>query len=335
MDVLIAFVTTNDPWPPNKNKEGPAQTVTAAKALNPQFVHLIYTDSTSGNFQDTEAFLKKGLNPMPLQIQGHKLDLDDPTDYHRLMKLMPPLLKGIRKQHPGGRFYLVSGLAQPRIIFALCLTSQVLDGALLEVQRPDPTDPWPATPEGYQQRLEELDLSFFEHFREIFREQYEAIRLRLDLNTQQAWLDKHKMDLRAVTRGRPAPEGFRPRPFQTLVLLAAKKRYGAGDDIVPKALIRRTAYSDQSDVKAAVNIRRALDSLNRQARRLTEDSPQPFDPLIQDVKRGGKPIGSYRLTDKLSPADETIKFVGDLRVYLQSMGVARSDLQSLFPDLPR
>jgi len=83
-----------------------------------------------------------------------------------------------------------------------------------------------------------------------------------------------------------------------------------------------------------VNIRRALDSLNRQARRITAASKRiPLDPLIIDVVRGNRLIGVYRLTQKLDPADETIEFKGDLWNYLLKMGLSSSDLRSLFPEL--
>jgi hypothetical protein len=115
-----------------------------------------------------------------------------------------------------------------------------------------------------------------------------------------------------------------------LVLLAAKKRYGS-DDQVDKDLIFKTAYSDQKHQNAVVNIRRALNSINGQARRL---SKPPLKDLILDVKHGRRPTGIYRLTDELTPADETIEFIGNVRDYLRKMGVPPSDLSSLFPDLP-
>ncbi len=336
MDVLIAFVTPSDPQSKNPNRPGPAQTVTAAKALEPDCIHLLYTSLTKPNMEETKEFLSKDPKLKKTEIIAHKLDLPDARDYQRLKELVPDLLKSIRYQHPGGRFHLVSGHPQMRMIMALCLASWVLDGSLYEVENPDPANPWPKVREGYQQRLKVMDTSIFEYFRELSRRQLQAVRLRIDLALQQAWLDGNRLDLRSTTSRRGLPGDRRSRAFALLVLLAAKKRYGGVSDVVPKALIRATAYSDQSEASAPVNIRRAIHSLNRQARRLTAGAKKPLDPLIVDVKRGGRSIGCYRLTNRLNPPDETIEFVGDLHQFLKRLGVKVSghDARVMFPNLP-
>jgi hypothetical protein len=338
-DVLIGFVTTSDPG----SDRGPANIITVAKAKLPQVIYLLYTDATQANRDALHRWIKADPELANLTIRDSKLDLPDVTDYERLASLLPEKVEEISKQHPGAHFHLASGLPQARIVFALCLHALPLTGTLWEVNPPEPFKPRPyqAPPSPKldrrvcEQRLERWPTAIFDAFRNMLLERYKAVRLRFDLHAKWAWLDGKPMDLRAATRRRGEPGNFRPRTFQTLVLLAAKKRYGLGDDHVPKTLIFKTAYSDQDESNAAVNIRRALESINRQARRITESSGRtPLDPLILDVTRGGRPIGIYRLTNKLNPPDETIEFVGDVRDYLQKMGMSHSDLSSLFPGLP-
>lgn len=332
-DVLIGFVTTSDPG----SEPGPANIITVAKAKLPQVICLLYTDTTQANYVALCEWLKADRDLAGAKVREFKLDLPDVTDYERLATLLPEELKRISKNHPGAHFHLVSGLAQARIIFALCLHSQLLTGTLWEVNPPEPPKPRPykvPPPQeldrrACEQRLEPWPTAIFDAFREELIKRYKAIRLRIDLLTKQAWLDDRQLDLRAATpRGGGSPQH---RTFRTLVLLAAKKLYGGGDDIVPKRLIKATAYSDQSEVNASINIRRAIYSLNRQARRLTEKASKPLDPLIVDVKRGGRPIGCYRLTNHLNPPEETIEFVGNLRQSLSEMRI--SNLRAIFPFL--
>lgn len=335
-DVLIGFVTTSDPG----SERGPANIITVAKAKLPQVIYLLYTEATRANREALLKWLQADEDLSSINVPDWpQLDLPDVTDYARLATLLPEELKKIGRQQPGAHFHLVSGLAQARIVFALCLHAQLLTGTLWEVNPPELHKPRPyvAPPpqkldrQACEERLERWPTAIFDAFRTMLLERERAIRLRIDLRTEQAWLDGSPLDLRAATAQRGEAGKTSPRTFKTLVLLAAKKRYGL-DDRVPKRLILKSAYSDQNEVNAAINIRRALESINRQARRLTERSSRPLDPLILDVKRGGRPVGIYRLTDKLSPPDETIEFIGDVRDYLREMGV--SDLSALFPDLP-
>jgi len=338
-DVLIGFVTTSDPG----SERGPANIITVAKAKLPQVIYLLYTDTTQANRDALHEWLRADRELAEVEVRDLKLDLPDVTDYGRLATLLPEELKKISKSHPGAHFHLVSGLAQARIIFALCLHSQLLTGTLWEVNPPEPPKPRPykAPPpreldrQACEQRLERWPTAIFDAFREKFLERYRAIRLRIDLPARQAWLDNRRLDLRAAAPRRGEGDTPQPRTFGLLVLLAAKKLYGGGDDIVPKALIKETAYSDQK-AHAPINIRRAIHSINRQARRLTEGAAKPLDPLIVDVKRGGRPIGCYRLTNRLNPPDETIEFVGDLRQFLEQIGVKLSSpgARSMFPNLP-
>jgi len=338
-DVLVGFVTTSDP----ATERGPANIITVAKAELPQVLYLLYTKETEENLKALIEWIKFDEELAKAQVNPILLDLPDPTNYETLSFLFHEKLKEIGEKHRGVYFHLVSGLPQARIAFALCLYALPrIKGMLWEVNppRPSPTRPYQAPPpkklerDKCKGRLERWPISIFEEFRKILLEEIATIRLEINLNTEQALLDGERLDLRPSTRRRGEAGPVRPRTFQTLVLLAAKKRYGAGNDEVPKKLILQTAYSDQTERNAAVNIRRALDSLNRQARRITQASKRtPLDPFIIDVVRGNRLIGVYRLTHKLDPADETIMFEGDLWNYLLKMGLSSDDLRSLFPEL--
>lgn len=305
MKVLIAFVTTNDPW--SDKPGGPAQTVTAALALNPGAIHLIYTQITRNNYNRTIEYLKQCCNDIILY--PHFLELADVTDYRQLKKLIPDTVKSIRKEHPGGNFYLVSGLPQARFIFSLCLTAQVIDGVLIEVQRPEKDDPWPKNSSGYSKRIEELDLEFFNYFRQLFLEKYKAIRLKLDLETEEMLMDDKPFDFRA----RATDESITPsrRAFKLMVLLAAQKIYG-NKSFIPKAIITKHIYRDTDN--PGINIPRTIAKINAQARTITKKSSRPFDSLILSDRNG-----HYWLADNLSPADETIEISGNLVDYLKSM----------------
>jgi hypothetical protein len=339
-DVLIGFVTTSDPG----TDRGPANIITVAKAKLPQVIYLLYTDATEANRDALRAWIEADPELADLTVRDSKLDLHDVTDYEKLASLLPHEVKEISRQHPGAHFHLVGGLPQARIVFALCLHALPLSGTLWEVNPPQPSKPRPyqmpppqkLDRKACERRLERWPTAIFDAFRTMLIERSKAVRLRLDLRAERAWLDGQALDLRASTKQRGEAGDARPRTFQTLVLLAAKKRYGLENDTVPKSLIFQTAYHDQSKSNAAVNIRRALDSINRQARRITEIRGRTLiDPLILDVKRGAQAVGIYRLTDKLNPPDETIEFVGDVRTYLEEMGVPHGDCSSLFPDLPQ
>lgn len=73
MDVLIAFVTTSDPWSERMGKDaGPAGTVTAAKALLPEAVYLLHTNDTAENMRRTKEFLERELTPCPRNPEAYK-----------------------------------------------------------------------------------------------------------------------------------------------------------------------------------------------------------------------------------------------------------------------
>lgn len=335
-DVLIGFVTISDPG----TDRGPASIITVAKAKLPQVIYLLYTDATQANRDALLTWIQADSELAKLQVIDSLLDLPDVTDYQKLASLLPEKLKEISRKYPGAHFHLVSGLPQARIVFALCLYALPITGTLWEVNPSELSKPRPYQPplpqkldrKACERRLERWPTAIFDAFRDMLIERYQAIRLLLNLQTEQAWLDNNLLDLRAR---QDREGGVRPRTFQLLVLLAAKKCYGLENDHVPKALILQTIYSGQSKTNAAVNIRRALDSINRQAHRITKGTDRPLDPLIIDVPRGNKPIGIYCLTDKLNPPEVTIKFIGDVRTYLrEKIGVSSSNLSLLFPNLP-
>jgi hypothetical protein len=328
MDVLIGFVTQSDPW--QKEEEGPASIVTAARALCPGYIYLLYSESTQENAKRTREFLEKswfGVNPkLP---SWHKLELPNPTDYNRLKETIPDNLMQIKRSHPGARFHLVGGLAQARMTLGLCLSAGVINGICWEVERPNPKEPWPHRSEGYQSRLKEVDPAFFHHFRELFMQQFKRVRLRLDTDQHRAeLLDQGKtmpLDLRA-------PDGHF-RTFAILALLAARKCYGGGQDHLYKRDLKRTVFKDiASDVNQTINIPRDIRSINKQAKEWTRETAFVLDPLIAPLGKGS--VMCYQLTDALDPGEETIDFrTSDLRGFIRRYFTEEAECKELFPHL--
>jgi hypothetical protein len=311
MDILIAFVSNHDP----QSSRGPAQTVTAAKAIEPQHICLLYTDKTELSCQKTVDWLSRDLAFKNTLVHTYRLDIPDARDYGRLSDVLPNVLEGIRREYRGS-FYLVSGHPHVRLVMGLCLNAYVMDGNLLDVLDPDPENPFPNGKKGYQERVLAMDLGIFEKFRERARRRWQNIRLNLDLSARRAFLDNKPFDLRATRSSDGGPP--RHRTFELLVLIAAKKRYGQPDDLITKPYIAKNIYSGIG--YCGVNIRRAIDSLNRQARRLSRKSGVPLDPMICGLEQEEHSTGSYRMTDKLAPVEEAINFTGDLHVFLTEIG---------------
>lgn len=339
-DVLIGFVTTSDP----ASERGPANIFTVAKAYRPQVAYFLHTRETKPNFQSLCEWFAQDPDLRETMIVNEDwlcLDLPDITDYGKLAELLPPVLEDIGRRHPGANFHLVSGLPQVRIVFALSVFAQCLPGAakLWEVVPPVTSRPsafvappfQPLSAEECAKRLKVWPTAIFGYFDGLLHERYQRFRLTINVRTEQAWLDNALLDLRARPPKKGEPGVPRPRTFQLLLLLAAKKRYGGGEDMVTKALVKRLLYNDQH--YANVNIPRALESLNRQAARLTEKSARGPLPHLVEMKRG-----VYRLTGRLAPAAETIHFVGGpelLREYLRNkVGIREPEMRSLFPGLP-
>lgn len=308
MDIVVAFVTKHDP----ESDRGPGQTVTAAKAIEPQQICLLYTDKTESECQNTSSWLSRDATLKNTPVTSYKLDIPDARDYKRLSDVLPTVLEEIRRKYRGA-FYLVSGHPHVRLVMGLCLSAYVMDGNLLDVRDPDPENAFPDDREGYRKRLSDMDLGIFEQFRELGRRHWQDVRLNLDLPAKRAFLDNKPFDLRAT---RPLGGGEpRPHTFELLVLLVAKKKYGRPDDTITKPYIAKTVYSGVR--YCSVNIRRAIESLNRQARRLSRKSPSPLDPLVCEL---GHHTGAYKLTDALNHVEGTVNFVGDLREFLTEIG---------------
>lgn len=304
MKVLIGFVSKSDPWPEGKQSEGPAQIVTAAKALTPDAIYLLHTASTINNARQTKEFLAKELPSSKIDnSKDFFLELPDPTDYQQLKVLFPAILKKISRLHPGSNFYLISGLAQARFIFALCLNSLVLNGELIETNRPDKNCPWPDKKDDYFKRLEVLDLEFFSYFRDLFIEKYQLTRLKINLNDEEVLLDGKRFDFRK--------RYIENRSFLILVLLSALMRYGDKNAALTKNMIAKHVYKNEGAYD--VNIPRIINSINKQAAKFTAKSPNRIDKMIITPQPG-----SYCLNEALSPYEETITFIGDLKAYLTS-----------------
>lgn len=335
-DVLIGFVTTSDP----ASERGPANIFTVAKAYRPQVAYLLHTQETKANFQSLCEWFAQDPELRDTKIVNDDrlcLDLPDITDYGKLAELLPPVLEEIGRRHPGANFHLVSGLPQVRIVFALCILAHCLPGAKLwEVVPPVTPRPsafvappfQPLSAEECAKRLKGWPTAMFDYFNRLYDQYYQHFRLRIDVCKEEAKLDGHLMDLRA-RRGWASPS--RPRTFQFLVLLAAKKRYGGGDDTVTKKLILRAIYTGLKN--AEMSLLHALEGLNKQAARLTAKSERGALVPLVEINRG-----IYRLTEGLAPAWETIDFMGGpevLREYLRNkIGIQESEIARLFPRLP-
>lgn len=330
-DVLIGFVTTSDP----ASERGPANIFTVAKAHRPQVAYLLHTQETKANFQSLCEWFAQDPELRDTKIVNDDrlcLDLPDITDYGKLAELLPPVLEEIGRRHPGANFHLVSGLPQVRIVFALCILAHCLPGAKLwEVVPPVTPRPsafvappfQPLSAEECAKRLKAWPTAMFGYLEKLFKERHQRFRLTIYLRTNQAWLDGELMDLRAR---KP-----RPRTFQLLVLLAAKKRYGGSNDTVTKKLVLDAIYTGLKN--GEMSLLHALEGLNKQAARLTAKSERGALVPLVEIKRG-----IYRLTERLAPARETIHFMEGpeaLREYLRNeVGIRQPALTNLFPELP-
>ena len=313
-DVLIGFVTNHDPVSPR----GLANIVTAAKALTPQVVYLLYTEQTEDNYKKTKRWLESEFRSSGVDIPDRRpLSLADVTHYGELAQVMRDELSSIAQNHPGAHFHLVSGLCQARIVFALCLFARIIDGTLWEVN--PPASPDKTDKESCQMRLERWPVAIFHGFSEILRHWFDQVRLSIDLTAKQARIDGQLLALRS----RYAQKGLGSRTFQTLVVLAAKKKYGAGDEFVTGKFLGGTIYQDVRN--PYVSIHQAMATLNAQAAELSQSSKR-LSPLVIKEK------GGYKLTDELNPPAGTIEFIGSLREYLQGLGMKAID--KLFPALP-
>ena len=159
MDILVAFVTKHDPV----SNRGPAQTVTAAKAIEPEQICLLYTDKTKSACQETIEWLSQDPILKDTAVSLHKLDIPDARDYKRLSDVLPTVLEEIKRKYRGA-FYLVSGHPHVRLVMALCLNAYVMDGNLLDVHDPDPECVFPNNREGYRKRVSAMNLGIFERF---------------------------------------------------------------------------------------------------------------------------------------------------------------------------
>lgn len=332
-DVLIGFVTTSDP----ATSRGPANIITVAKAKLPQVIYLLYTKETRGNRDALLQWLK--LDPELARAtvpNWPELDLPDVTDYARLASLLSEELKKIDQQHQGAHFHLVSGLPQARIVFALCLSAGLLtNGTLYEVkdqaasrtyQPPQQVSPQPLDHSACNARLKEWPIAIFKSFQEMFRERMKSPRLVFDLATHTVKIGEAQLDVRSR-------EGW-PRRFLLLLVLAARKRYGAGQEIVTKADLKEFVY--RGVARKDKHIPEAIKRINAKAKLLTQNSPRPLNKLIKDVKQNGRSVGHYKLTDDLNPAHATIVIhdLSALRKALQAL-FGKKRVAELFPDLPQ
>lgn len=312
-DVLIGFVTNHDP----QSLRGLANIATAVKALSPQVVYLLYTEETRPNYEQTKQWIESDSELQGIDVPDMpSLNLPDVTNYRELARVIREELSKIEQNHPGAHFHLVSGLCQARVVFALCLFATKLNGTLWEVN--PPASPEETSKESCKKRLEPWPIAIFHEFFKILYQRFGQVRLYIDVDTKEAKIDGRPMAFRV----RVASKDLGSRTFQTLVVLAAKKKYGAGDEVVTAKTLRNTVYKGANN--PSISIHQAIDNLNAQAAKLSQGAKPPLSPLVVREK------GGYKLTDGLNPPTIAIEFVGSLREYLRSLGIK----PDLFPALP-
>lgn len=312
MKVLIAFVTKSDPY--RDVKMGPALTVTAALALEPDKIYLLYnskaadiTKNTVDEFEKTKKFLvndasfkkkkKISFTCPETNVIGIDLELSDVTDYCELKDKLPEILYRIGLQNRGYNFSLVGGLPQARMIFALCINSGVISGELLEApQRPDDGETWPMRPADYRARLKALDFSVFSHFQDLLRKRLGQVRLSVNPEHKVITLDKNRMNFRGK-------EEQAPRALSFLVLLCANALYGnTGDAGLAGDFLNR--YGIYTGDNRYVNVNNALKSINKLGQECTAGI-QRLDELVCSKD------GIFYLSDELRPFDQKVEILPD------------------------
>lgn len=327
--VLIAYTTTSDPWRKQKDESkwifnktnGPAQTVTAALALRPDRIYLLYTDnnpatSTKANFETTKKFLEEHI--YGVVIEGVRLDISEITDYNELADKLPDVLERIKLENPGKNFHLISGLPQARYFFILCLTANVLSGELLEVPY---AKPWPnnfengdvnSVFEEFDKRIQRIDMRIFTHFQEVYRDKFNAYRIRINIEEDMIMIDNKPWKLRS---------GTACSYFVFLLVVVALKLYGP-NKILIKELQTKIYRTD-----TASNAWRAQQMINKKIFTLTSKSALPIKEFIIKNEMG------YTITDSLRPAEFMIKIEGNIRnLFVRKFSKAVID--KYFPSLP-
>lgn len=179
--VLIGCVGPDDPV----SKRGERPIATAARALQPDRVDLIYSPSTKEAFEKIYRYLW-----MEFGIQDRRswfLNIENPTEYDSLIEPLVNVLKGIRNSLPDEyvEFHIVeSATPQMRTILMLAAVSRMIEATVWHVD--DPPQEQEArgvgTPEARRkqawQRLVPVDLSHFEGAAIRF---YKNVRLHLEV----------------------------------------------------------------------------------------------------------------------------------------------------------
>lgn len=320
-NVLIGFVTPSDPV----SGQGLASIATAARALEPACIHLLFTEMTEHHCLLTEEKIREFAELRATTITKHMLPVGDARDVAVMVEALRCRLPIIRRERQG-HFCLVSGHAAVRLAMALCVSAGLIDGVVYNIDEPENKND--VSRAKCVARLNVMDISVLHRFLKENAEHRAGARLKIDLEASQARLDQQPLELRSTT----SEETGEPRhsAFDILAALAARRVYGAGDSTLTVAQLSQAAYNVRRG--KTTNVWRRIDSLNRNAARITQRNANPIGTLVVHAGAGSK--GIYRLTDDLDASIILFEQSGEhLALYLERMKLG--SLPSLFPDLPR
>lgn len=316
-NILIAFVTLSDP----ETARGFAQTLTAARALEPSVVHLLYTEHTEGNCASTIAAMRGYPALANADFVQHRLGVADARDLTTALSGLRAAIPAIRR-HRRGLFHLVSGHPAMRLAMELCVAVGDIDGVVHSID--DPLDRDDTSRMSCQNRMRDLDINIIREFlRDNYQKQANA-RLHISVAGQRVTLDGRTLGLRSRQSG----EGGMPRSAacEILAALAARRKFGRGDAALSVDQLSQAAYGSRSE---APNVWKRIEALNEAAARVTKKSPSPIAEMIVPVPERS---GFHELSPLLEEADIVFaESEGDLLDHLKALGIGETRL--LFPRL--
>jgi hypothetical protein len=320
-NVLICFVTTSEP----RTSKGLASIVTAARALAPAYIHLLFTDDTRENCKRTKEALREFATLRTTKVVEHRLRVPDARDVVLMVEALRYRLPQIKREHRG-HFHLVSGHPAVRLAMALCISAGEIDGVVYNVDEPANKDD--VSQAKCEARLRVMDINVLRRFLRDTVDSHAKARLRIDLAAHQARLDGKLLELRAKTSEKTGERHH--ASFDILTTLAARRLFGSTDSTLTAAQLSQAAYGVRTG--QTVDVWRRVQSLNNNAERITRRKPNPISALV--VPAQARPKGVYRLTDELDTCEIVFEQSDEaVSSYIVTMDLG--DFASLFPYLPR
>lgn len=319
--VLIGFVTTSEP----RTSKGLASIVTAARALAPACIHLLFTDDTQENCSSTRETLRSFATLRATRVVEHKLSVPDARDIVAVVEALRHRLPLIKREHRG-HFHLVSGHAAVRLAMALCVSAGEIDGVVYAVD--EPVNKEDISRAACEARLRVMDINVLRRFLRDTVESHARARLRIYLAAHQARLDGKLFEFREK---RSETTGERHHAaFDILTALAAKRVFGGSDSILTAAQLGQAAYGVRRG--KTQDVWRRIQSINRNAERITRRGQDPIPVLVTPA--GSKSRSMYHLIQELETQDIVFEQADELIAgYVRQMDLG--DFSSLFPYLPR